>query len=68
VSGHDRALCRCACHEAQRTRRIGRLELVDEREWLDSLDDRELGRVVRGLNSVDRAVDGYHRLLDEDAA
>jgi hypothetical protein len=45
----------CACHETQRRRRVGRLELVDESKWFDSLDDYEQAEHVRKLSQVDRA-------------
>lgn len=34
----------------------------DEADWISSLDDRELVRLVRGLASVDRAVAKCHKL------
>ena len=49
------------CHEERRVQPVGRLDLVDEDEWFDSLDDREQARIVRELNAVDRAVDGFRK-------
>ena len=50
----DDAFCRSRCYEERRV--IGRLDLIDEDEWLESLDDREVMRIIRELNAVDRAV------------
>jgi hypothetical protein len=57
MSGRSKALDRCLAHE--RRRRFA---------W-HRVPDRELVQVVRGLNSVDRAVSNYRRVLEEkDAA
>jgi hypothetical protein len=34
---------------------------ADEREWLDSLSDRELAEHAAALHAIDQAVDGYRR-------
>jgi hypothetical protein len=68
---YEEGPCRCACHEEQRERPVGRLELVNERSeraWFRTIDDETLGRIVRGVNAVDRAVAGYHRSLEQEAA
>ena len=55
----DDALFRSWCQEEPRIEPIGRLDLVDEDEWFDSLDDREQARIVRELNAVNCAVAGF---------
>jgi len=51
-----KALDRCMAHE--RRRRFA---------W-HHLPDRELMRIVRGLNQVDRAVESYKKVLEREAA
>lgn len=46
-------------------RRRSYRDRIEERRWLRALDDRELGRVVRALAAVDRAV---RRFRERDAA
>jgi hypothetical protein len=33
--------------------------LRDEREWIESLDDRELAQLCAGLGQIDQAVKGF---------
>jgi hypothetical protein len=67
VSGRDceapytDVCCRCACCWQNPHR-------PDSRAWYAALDDDDLMRVVRGINSVDRAVDTYRRREREDEA
>lgn len=68
MSGRSDAVLRMWAHESRRSGR--RLPVPpderawiepsrEERGWINSLSSAELGRHVRSLNAVDRAVAGY---------
>ena len=67
MSGRSKALDHLRAHEARRGARWLRASR-DERAWINSLDDRELGQLARELTAVDRAVKSYRRLLEDEAA
>lgn len=64
---HSEAVSRCLAHESRRGARWLRASR-EERAWINSLDDQELGQLARELTAVDRAVTRYRLYLEDEAA